>query len=133
MACCLDQGFEQSPVDGIPVEEKLRMPLYAQKESMAWRLDRLDDSIRGSRTGHEGRCDGLDRLVMRAVDLDAGLPDHPAEHAGRCNRDGMRQPGGWRDLAVRKGVLRLGPVILKEGTPERHVHGLHPPAYSQSW
>ena len=60
MACCLDQGLKQSPVDGIPVEEKLRMPLYAEKESMAWRLDRLDDSIRGSRTGHEGRCDGLD-------------------------------------------------------------------------
>ena len=45
----------------------------------------------------------------------------------------MRQPGGWRDLAVRKGVLRLGPDILKEGAPERHIHGLHPPANSQGW
>ena len=60
MACRPDQGLKQSPVDGIPVEEKLRMPLYAEKESMAWRLDRLNDSIRGRRTGHECRRDGLD-------------------------------------------------------------------------
>ena len=70
---------------------------------------------------------------MRAVDLNAGLPDNPAEHAGRCNRDGMRQPGGRRGLAVRKGVLRLGPDILKEGPAECHIHGLHPPANSQGW
>jgi len=60
MACCLDQGFKQSSVDGVPVKKKLWMPLYAQKESMAGRLDRLNDSIRSSRTGHEGWCDRLD-------------------------------------------------------------------------
>ncbi len=68
---------------------------------------------------------------MRAIDLDMDLPDDPAKEAGRCNRDGMGHPGSWRDLAVRQRVLRLGSNVLKEGAPERHIHGLHPPANSQ--
>jgi hypothetical protein len=42
------KGLEQSPVEGMPVEEKFRVPLDTEKEAVDRRLNRLHDII-GSR------------------------------------------------------------------------------------
>ena len=48
--CCAggaEKRLEQSPVEGVPVEEKLRVPLDAEKEAVGRRFDGLHNTIRG--------------------------------------------------------------------------------------
>ena len=47
------KGLEQSPVEGVAVEEKLRVPLDAEKEAVGWRFDRLHDTIGGLGAGDQ--------------------------------------------------------------------------------
>ena len=54
--CCAGgakKRFEQSPLEGVPVEEKFRMPLDAQKEAVGRRFDRLHDTIGGQGAGDQ--------------------------------------------------------------------------------
>ena len=39
------KGLEQAPVEGVPVEEKFRVPLDAEKEAVGRRFDRLHNTI----------------------------------------------------------------------------------------
>jgi hypothetical protein len=45
-----EQGLEQSTVGDVTFEEKFRMPLDAEEESVAGGFDRFDDAIRRDRT-----------------------------------------------------------------------------------
>ena len=45
--------LEQSPVERVPVEEKFRMPLDAEKETVGRRFDRFYEAIRGQGAGDQ--------------------------------------------------------------------------------
>jgi hypothetical protein len=45
--------LEQSPVEGMPVKEKLRVPLDAEKESVGRRFDRFHNAIGGQSAGDQ--------------------------------------------------------------------------------
>jgi hypothetical protein len=45
------KGLEQSPVKGMPVEEKFRVPLDAEKKAVGRGFDRLNDTIGGQGAG----------------------------------------------------------------------------------
>lgn len=45
--------LEQSPVEGVPLEEKLRVPLDTEKEGVRGGFDRLHDAIGGHRAGDQ--------------------------------------------------------------------------------
>jgi len=47
------KGLEQSPLEGVPVEEKFRVPLDAEKKTVGRRLDCLHDTIGGQGTGDQ--------------------------------------------------------------------------------
>ena len=47
------KGLEQAPVKRVPVEEKFRVPLDAEKEAMGRRFDRLHDTIGGQGAGDQ--------------------------------------------------------------------------------
>ena len=56
MVCCAGgakKRFEQSPLEGVPVEEKFRMPLDAEKETVGRRFNRLNEAIRGQGAGDQ--------------------------------------------------------------------------------
>ena len=48
-----EEGLEQSPVEEVPVEEKFRVPLDAEKEAVGRRFDRLHDTIGGQSAGDQ--------------------------------------------------------------------------------
>ena len=48
-AGCTEQGLKQSAVGDVTFEEKFRMPLDAEEESVAGGFDRFDDAIRRDR------------------------------------------------------------------------------------
>ena len=52
-ACGAQKGLEQSPVEGVPFEEKFRVPLDAEKKAMGRRFDRLHDTIGGQGAGDQ--------------------------------------------------------------------------------
>ena len=47
------KGLEQSPLEGVPVEEKFRVPLDAEKKAVGRRLDCLHDTIGGQGAGDQ--------------------------------------------------------------------------------
>jgi hypothetical protein len=51
-------------VEGVPVEEKLRVPLDAEKEAMCRRFDRLYDTIGSQSAGDQRWRDGFDGLMV---------------------------------------------------------------------
>src|SRR5512140_2389347 len=54
------KGFEQSSVEGVPVEEKLWVPLDAEKKAVGRRFDCLHNTILGQGAGDQRRRDGFD-------------------------------------------------------------------------
>ena len=57
MAVCraggAQKGLEQSPVEGMPVEEKFRVPLNTEKKSVCWRFNCLHDTVGGQSAGDQ--------------------------------------------------------------------------------
>ena len=47
------KGLEQSPMERVPIEEKFRVPLDAEKEAVGRRFDRLHDTIGGQGAGDQ--------------------------------------------------------------------------------
>jgi len=52
-ACGAQKGLEQSSVEGMPVKEKFRVPLDAEKEAVGRRFDRLHDAIGSQGAGNQ--------------------------------------------------------------------------------
>ncbi len=84
------------------------MPLDTQKEPVVRGFDRFDDSVRSDRARDQRGRDGLDRLVVRAVDLHRRFRDDLPEEAAWCDLHRMGRMDGFGGLSMgkRQGKLR---------------------------
>ena len=108
------------------------MPLQPEKKRMGWVFDRLDDSIRGCRTGDQRTSDSFDRLVVRTVDLHVRALDDSVEQAAWGNGDAVRNMDGGSCLSMLQHIGYLGGYVLIEGPAAGDIHGLHAAADGES-
>ncbi len=86
------EGLEEPAMAMMTIEEKLRVPLDAEEESLGRRFNGFNDAVRSPRAGMQRRRDYFDRLVMRAVDAHRCGLDDPMEQALGSDADGMTEP-----------------------------------------
>ncbi len=128
-----EESFEQR-AELARAPEVLRVPLDAEAEARGRILDRFDDAV-GRRGGHaEARRDGLDRLMVPAVDL-AGVARRSAARASAVassesfsSQTSCARSNGWCGGTVRLCVERarhLRRDVLHERAAAGDVQHLH--------
>src|SRR3546814_18364553 len=78
--CGGDEGAEDGAV--ARADGELRVPLHAEEEAVAGRLDALDHAVGRQRVHHHARAGLLHRLVVRRVDGPAAAAADRAPPAG---------------------------------------------------
>src|SRR5512146_1121248 len=86
-----EEGLEQPPMQAVPLEEKFRMPLDAQEETLCRRFNGLHDAVLGDRAGDQRWCDVFDGLMMRTIYAHGDGLDDSAQQAAGGDADGMAE------------------------------------------
>jgi hypothetical protein len=119
------KGFEQSPVEGMPVEKKLRVPLDAEKKAVGRRFDCLHNTIAGQGAGDQRRRDGFDRLMVRTIHPHRPRSHNASKQATGCDGDGVTEIRRWSSLPMLARCRDLRCNILKQTAAAGDIHSLH--------
>jgi len=88
------------------------VPLNADREGVPSELDRLDDSIRGTRTDAQGRTWRRDGLVVETVDRGGAFAQRRGRAGAAFDYDGVSPLGLRESMLARLGQI-VGEVVVK--------------------
>ena len=110
------------------IEEKLRVPLDAEEESLGRGFNGFNDAVRSPRAGMERRRDGFNGLVMGTVDAHGARLDDPMQEALGSDSYRMTKLRCRSRLAVLQRIRPLRFDVLIQAAAECHIERLHPAA-----
>ena len=96
------------------VDERLGVPLDADREVLSIGLDGLDDAVRRPGDGVQPGPHPLHRLVVEGVDVELLAAEQPVQAAGALDADRVRREVSRLRLAMRdRAVDAIGQVLAE--------------------